>query len=161
MEMIKETKFNKNEMTLQYNHGEYGLNFEIWELVPDRQFRYAVGWNYYRADEYSLIYSYRNIERRTNADINPRQGRRLELEVTYADDKLSSGEFEFAFKPIYDKNRFGRYQLSYELIYQLYTQIFDKINPETGLFTADEILPSAADIKTKIDSTVSSFVPKS
>jgi hypothetical protein len=114
IEMARETRYHKNEVAFQYNHGEYGLNFELWEFVPEREFRYAVGWNYYKANEYSLLYSYRNIERKTNSDINPRRGRRLELELTYADDKLSSGEFEFAFMPIYDENRHGRYQLSYE-----------------------------------------------
>lgn len=113
-ELEPETQFRKKEIALQYNYGEYGLNFEIWELVPDREFRDAVGWNYYRASEYSLLASYRNIEREVDADINPRKGRRLEIELTYANDKLSSGEFEFAFKPIYDRNDFGRYMLSYE-----------------------------------------------
>ena len=113
-ELMRETQFKKNEITLMYNHGEYGLNFEIWEHVPEREFRYAVGWNYYKTDEYSLQYSYRNIERKTNADINPRRGRRLDLELTYSDAGLSSGEFEFAFKPIYDDNRHGRYRLTYE-----------------------------------------------
>jgi hypothetical protein len=113
-ELEPETQFRKKEIALQYNHGEYGLNFEIWELVPERQFRYAVGWNYYKANEYSLIISYRNVRREVDADINPRGGRRLDIELTYANNKLSSGDFEFAFKPIYDRNDSGRYILSYE-----------------------------------------------
>ena len=103
-----------NEISLRYNRGEYGLNFEVWEFVPDREFRYAVGWNYYRANEFSILYDYRRVHREVNADINPRQGRTLALEVTKAYDKLSSGEFEFAFSPVFDQNEFGRYMLTYE-----------------------------------------------
>ena len=102
------------EITLRYNRGEYGLNFEVWELVPDREFRYAVGWNYYRANEFSLLFDYRNVRREVNADINPRGGRTISLEVTKAYDELSSGEFEFAFSPVFDENEFGRYMLTYE-----------------------------------------------
>jgi hypothetical protein len=103
-----------NEISIRYNHGEYGLNFEVWELVPDREFRYAIGWNYYKANEFSLLFDYRSVHREVDADINPRRGRTLALEVTRAYDELDSGEFEFAFKPVFDRNEFGRYMLSYE-----------------------------------------------
>ncbi|KAA3633494.1 MAG: hypothetical protein DWP97_09095 [Calditrichaeota bacterium] len=52
-----------------------------------------------------------------------------------------------------------RYQLSYELIFQLYSQIFDRIDTKNGTFTENELLPSAAERKSRIDQTVSSFVP--
>ncbi len=103
-----------NDVSFRYNRGEYGLNFEVWELVPDRQFRYAVGWNYYRANEFSMLYDYRSVHREVDADINPRNGRALSLEITKAYDELDSGEFEFAFKPVFDQNEFGRYMLTYE-----------------------------------------------
>jgi len=102
------------EISLRYNHGEYGLNFEVWEFVPDRQFRYAVGWTYYKANEFSILFDYRSVHREVDADINPRKGRTLSLEVTRAYDELSSGEFEFAFMPVYDRNEFGRYMLTFE-----------------------------------------------
>ena len=103
-----------NEIALRYNRGEYGLNFEVWELVPDRQFRYAVGWNYYRANEFSLLYGYRSVHREVDADINPRRGRTFTQEITLALNELDSGEFEYAFSPLFDKNGFGRYVLTYE-----------------------------------------------
>jgi len=113
-ELEPRSAYGWNEISLRYNHGEYGLNFEVWELVPEREFRYAVGWNYYRANEFSILFDYRNVKREVDADINPRRGRTLALEVTKAYDGLSSGEFEFAFKPIFDRNEFGRYVLTYE-----------------------------------------------
>ena len=54
----------------------------------------------------------------------------------------------------------NRYQLSYELIYQLYSQIFDRIDLKNGTFTENELLPTADEIKNRIDLTVSSFIPK-
>ena len=102
------------EISLRYNHGEYGLNFEVWEFVPEREFRYAVGWNYYKANEFSILFDYRSVHREVDSDINPRKGRRLALEATMAYDELSSGEFEFAFKPVFDRNEYGRYMLTYE-----------------------------------------------
>lgn len=102
------------EISFRYNHGEYGLNFEVWEFVPEREFRYAVGWNYYKANEFSILFDYRSVHREVDADINPRKGRALAIEVTRAYDELSSGEFEFAFKPVFDRNEFSRYMLTYE-----------------------------------------------
>lgn len=54
-----------------------------------------------------------------------------------------------------------RYQLSLELIYQLYEQIFAKIDPEKGNFSGAELNPSEAEIKERIDLTIDRFVPVS
>lgn len=51
-----------------------------------------------------------------------------------------------------------RYQLSLELIYQLYEQIFAKIDPEKGNFSGAELNPSEAEIKERIDLTIDRFV---
>jgi len=114
MELRPTTQFTREEAVLQYNHGEYGVNVEFWELLKQREFRGEGGWNYYRANEFSLLLFYRNIREEVDADINPRGGRSFDLEVTRALDKLHSGEFSFAFSPKYNNDEFGRYRLSYE-----------------------------------------------
>lgn len=106
--------FARNEAVLQYNHGEYGVNVELWELLARREFRGEGGWNYYLADEASLLWHYKSIRREVDADINPRAGRALDLEITRAWDKLHSGEFEYVFRPRYDKSNFWRFQLQYD-----------------------------------------------
>ena len=52
-----------------------------------------------------------------------------------------------------------RYQLSLEMIYQLYLQIFERVDPENGSFTTDELNPAPAEIKARIERTISTFVP--
>jgi hypothetical protein len=114
-EFTRPSVFKQKEITIQYNHGEYGLNFEIWEHYDSaREFRGAVGWNYYKSNEFSLFFKYRTIRKERGYDINPRGGRNIDLEVTAAFNQLHSGEFEYAFMPVYDKNPFGRYRLKYE-----------------------------------------------
>ena len=84
----------------------YGLNIEIWELLKQKEFKGEVGWPYYKANEISLVYYYKNIKRGVNADICPRSGRKLLVEATAAFDKLHSGEFEFMFRPKFRDNNF-------------------------------------------------------
>jgi len=114
MEFEPTTQFSRREAVLQYNHGEYGVNVELWELLKQREFKAEIGWNYYVANELSLLWHYRNIRKEVDADINPRGGRTVDLEITRAFDKLHSGDFEAGlFRPIYNKDYFGRYQLAY------------------------------------------------
>ncbi|MBN1163291.1 MAG: PD40 domain-containing protein [Candidatus Krumholzibacteriota bacterium] len=94
----------QHDIALRYNHGEFGENINAWETL-DREY----GWNYYKADEISLFYNYRNIKPGVDADINPGGGAAAQLEVSYALGKLASGEFEYGFKPIYNQNKFIRY----------------------------------------------------
>jgi len=107
-------RYSRKELALQYNHGEYGLNIELWELLEQREFKGAVGWSYYKADEVSLLFHYKKIHEELHADINPRSGRTIDVEITRAFNKLHSGEFEYAYMPAYTKNDYGRYVLSYE-----------------------------------------------
>ncbi|MEW6050776.1 MAG: squalene/phytoene synthase family protein [Candidatus Zixiibacteriota bacterium] len=51
-----------------------------------------------------------------------------------------------------------RYQLSLEIIYSLYTQIFERIEPARGQFTALALAPSAGEVQTRIEETVARFV---
>lgn len=50
-----------------------------------------------------------------------------------------------------------RYRLSLELIYSLYLQIFEKIDPHHGIFTKEELNPSPDEIQWCIEQTISSF----
>ena len=52
-----------------------------------------------------------------------------------------------------------RYQLSLELIYQLYLQIFERIDPEKGDFTAGELMPKPEEVRGRIEKTLADFVP--
>lgn len=52
-----------------------------------------------------------------------------------------------------------RYQLSLEMIYQLYLQIYERIDPERGSFTGQELNPTAAEIDGRIQKTLDSFIP--
>jgi outer membrane protein assembly factor BamA len=101
----------RKDAVLQYNRGEYGLNINAWEADAINM---ELGWNYYKANEVSLILNYRNIASGVDADINPQSGRRISLELTRAWNNLHSGAFEYNFKPLYDHNDFGRYYLHYE-----------------------------------------------
>ena len=73
-----------------------------------------IGWTYYKGNEFSLLYNYRDIRKELDADINPRKGRSLYVGATYSLSQLDSGEFEYGLQPIYDDNNFGRYELIYE-----------------------------------------------
>ena len=48
-----------------------------------------------------------------------------------------------------------RYRLSLEIVYGLYQQIFEKIDPEKGTFAEDELNPDMAEVKERIELTVS------
>ncbi|HSG27350.1 MAG TPA: hypothetical protein VLA34_02630, partial [Candidatus Krumholzibacterium sp.] len=111
LEFDKPERDHVKEIVLQYNHGEYGLNINAWEA---EDIDMEMGWKYYRANEVSAIFNYLDVKPGVDSDINPRGGRKIALEVTRAWDDLSSGAFEYNFKPIYDDNEFGRYTLRYE-----------------------------------------------
>ncbi|MDH4155715.1 MAG: squalene/phytoene synthase family protein [candidate division Zixibacteria bacterium] len=50
-----------------------------------------------------------------------------------------------------------RYRLSLEIIYNLYLQIFERVKPDTGVFTAEELNPPPAQIQQTIESTLAAF----
>jgi phytoene synthase len=52
-----------------------------------------------------------------------------------------------------------RYQLSLEMIYQLYLQIYERIDPMHGSFTGQELNPSPDEIDARIQHTLDSFSP--
>lgn len=53
-----------------------------------------------------------------------------------------------------------RYQLSLEIIYSLYNQIYMRIDVSNGNFSESELLPTASDVKSQIDNTVAEFNKK-
>ncbi len=52
-----------------------------------------------------------------------------------------------------------RYQLSLEIIFALYLMVFERINPDTGLFTAAELNPTPQEIKERVYQTILAFQP--
>lgn len=49
------------------------------------------------------------------------------------------------------------YGLSLEIIYQLYLQIFERVIPDTGTFTAEALQPAPADIRARLERTIGDF----
>jgi phytoene/squalene synthetase len=52
-----------------------------------------------------------------------------------------------------------RYQLSLEVIYSLYLQIFERIDPQAGSFRMSELNPMPGEIQDRIDHTIAVFQP--
>jgi phytoene synthase len=48
----------------------------------------------------------------------------------------------------------SRYQLSLEIIFQLYLMVFERIEPETGAFTVEELNPTPAETKQRVLDTI-------
>jgi len=53
-----------------------------------------------------------------------------------------------------------RYRLSLEMIYQLYLQIFERIDPEKGTFTKTELQPEPHMVNQRIQAVLDSFNPE-
>jgi phytoene/squalene synthetase len=52
-----------------------------------------------------------------------------------------------------------RYQLSLELIYSLYSQIFSRVDPDTGGFTGKELNPTPEEVDRRVKETIKNFRP--
>jgi phytoene/squalene synthetase len=52
-----------------------------------------------------------------------------------------------------------RYQLSLELIFALYSQIFERINPATGTFGKSELNPTPEEVAEAVQLTIERFRP--
>ncbi|UCC43321.1 MAG: squalene/phytoene synthase family protein [Candidatus Zixiibacteriota bacterium] len=50
-----------------------------------------------------------------------------------------------------------RYRLSLEIIYSLYSQIFERIDPENGCFSTGELNPTAGQVKERLEVTIRRF----
>lgn len=51
----------------------------------------------------------------------------------------------------------SRYRLSLEIIYSLYFQIFERIDPQNSKFTPSELNPGSGEIQDRIDRTIAAF----
>jgi len=47
-----------------------------------------------------------------------------------------------------------RYQLSFEIIFELYLMVFERIDPDKGYFTSEELNPTASEIKARVLRTI-------
>ncbi len=109
LEFEQETIRRRKDVSIRYNHGEYGVNINAWQSAG-----IELGWNYYKADEVALMFDYRNIRKGIESNINPRGGRSLHVEGATVQAQLSSGDFEYSFQPLYNDNNFMRYVVRYE-----------------------------------------------
>jgi hypothetical protein len=109
LEFEQETMRRRKDVSIRYNHGEYGVNINAWQSVG-----VELGWNYYKADELAVMFDYRKIKRGIESNINPRGGRKFHLEGATVRAKLSSGDFEYSFKPLYNDNNFTKFLVMYE-----------------------------------------------
>jgi phytoene/squalene synthetase len=50
-----------------------------------------------------------------------------------------------------------RYQLSLEVIFNLYLMVFERINPQTGSFSAGELNPTTSEMRARVLETVQNF----
>jgi phytoene/squalene synthetase len=50
-----------------------------------------------------------------------------------------------------------RYMLSLEIIYQLYLQIYDRIDPEKGTFIAAELNPTPEEVKQRVTECIQAY----
>ena len=51
-----------------------------------------------------------------------------------------------------------RYQLSLEIIFNLYLMVFERIDAEKGTFTAEELNPTTAEVRKMVFDTITGFV---
>lgn len=52
-----------------------------------------------------------------------------------------------------------RYQLSLEIIFDLYLMVFERINPDSGLFTTEELNPTPNEIRERVRNIIHAFQP--
>jgi phytoene/squalene synthetase len=50
-----------------------------------------------------------------------------------------------------------RYQLSLEIIFELYLMVFERIDPDSGSFTSAELNPTPLEIKNRVENTIHAF----
>jgi len=50
-----------------------------------------------------------------------------------------------------------RYQLSLEVVFNLYLMVFERIHPETGSFSKEELNPTTAEMRSRVLETVQNF----
>jgi len=107
---------HRNVFSLYYTHSEYTVHYDAdfynqdGEFIPPHE---RAGWKYYIGNEITARYHFRSVPRRVDSDINPRGGREFTIQYMRAFDDLESGEFEYGLNPVFDKNHYNQYSLSW------------------------------------------------
>jgi len=50
-----------------------------------------------------------------------------------------------------------KYRLSVEIVYSLYSQIFERIDPDNGTFSTEELQPNPSEVKARLELTLAEF----
>lgn len=106
---------HRHDISLWFSHSEYRVHIDpyyfragAWRPVD------PVAWKYYIGNDWFAQYYVKSIKPSIDSDINPRGGRELRLKYMLAQDKLfTSGEFEYGFNPVFDKNIFNQYTVDW------------------------------------------------
>jgi hypothetical protein len=98
---------HRNELGFAVVHGEYGVHLDVAvSRYGEPPLHDSWAWKYFIGNRALVRYRYRSIERAVDSDANPRGGREIALTLTAADDRLHSGEFQYAFRPVFTRNRY-------------------------------------------------------
>ena len=109
----------RNDVAVWWSHSEYRIHLDP-EYTPIedpgavRTPDVEAGWKYFNGNEAHARWYYKSIKRAMDSDINPRSGREFNLEVMYANDGLSNGQFDYGFNAVLAQNKFGQYTLDYK-----------------------------------------------
>jgi hypothetical protein len=106
---------HQNQIAAYWSHGEYRVHIQgdeyrdgVYEVSPKG------GWKYFIGNEAILDWTFRTVGRAVDSEINPRGGRRINVQYMRSFDRLfTSGEFEYGFRPIYENNGFNRYTVDW------------------------------------------------
>ncbi len=107
---------HRKELSLYFTHGEYSVHYDgkFYNNYGEFEFSERAGWKYYIGNEITARYHYKDIVRAVDSDINPRGGREFTFQYRRAFDELfTSGEFEYGFNPVFDKNHYNQYSIQW------------------------------------------------
>ncbi len=93
----------------------------------------------------------------SNGGVIPRGFRELIREYYFLADEYRVKTYRMIqeVKPMVEP----RYQLSLEIIFDLYLMVFERINPDSGLFTAEELNPTPQEIRDRVYKVILAFHP--
>jgi len=128
----------------------------IVHIIRDFQKDQLANLNYF-ADDLILKHGLTRQELRKFAEGNPVNegfrrmiGEYLDLANQY---RLKTFDVLRRIQPLLDP----RYQLSLEIIFDLYLMVFEKIDPENGRFTTEELNPSPEETRKRVYMTIMNF----
>ncbi len=104
-----------HDLRLWYARSEYRVHIdpEFIDVDGVRRPDQEVGWKYFIGNEFNIQWHLRSIAPAVDADVNPR-GMDVTVHAMYGvDDLFNTGEFEYAFRPKFDTNRFRQYTVDW------------------------------------------------